>query len=301
MRKLLLIFLISLCFFSISSVYAGNPFQAPDNSSTGKVKKNNPPNPIYIKLAKIQQQLSEKLSGMMREVKETGNYLSMLPLILIAFIYGTIHAAGPGHGKAIAASFLVSRGRKIQDGLFIGSFVAILHGLSGITLVLLLKLVLNKSVMSPLADITHTTKIISYSLILGVGILLTLKSLYSWYLNMGTKRDQYLSRPDERPAGSLSMAFIVGLIPCPGTVIIMLFALSINMIEAGVILAISQTLGMAVTISIIGMVVVALKKQTLDSLDYKRRSIADTIERLIETTASTAVGVIGALLLLNTI
>ena len=90
MRNLLLIFLISFCFFSISSVYAGNPFQAPCKSDTGKVKKNNPPNPIYIKLAQIQQNLSEKLSGLMKEVKDTGNFLSMIPLILIAFIYGII-------------------------------------------------------------------------------------------------------------------------------------------------------------------------------------------------------------------
>ncbi len=301
MKKLLLIFLIGFCFFSISSVYAGNPFQAPGKSDTGKINKANPLNPIYFKLAQIQQHLSGKLSGLMKEVKDTGNYLSMLPLILIAFIYGTIHAAGPGHGKAVATSFLVSRGRKIQDGFFIGSLIALLHGLSGITLVLFLKLILKKSVMSPLTDITHTTKIISYSLILGIGILLTLKSLYSWYLNMGTKRDQYLGKPSERPAGSLSMALIVGLIPCPGTVIIMLFALSIDMIVAGVILAVSQTLGMAVTISIIGMIVVALKKQTLDTLDYKRRNIADTIERIIETSASAAIIAIGALFLLNTI
>ncbi len=300
MKKLIQISLLCFCFFSVSSVYAGNPFQAPCKSDTGKVKKTNPPNPIYIKLAQIQQHLSEKLSGLMKEVKDTGNFLSMLPLILIAFMYGTIHAAGPGHGKAIATSFLISRGRNIQDGLFIGSFIAMLHGLSGITLVLLLKLILNKSVMSPLADITHITKLISYSLILGVGILLILKNLYSWYLNLGVKRDSYASI-DKRPAGSLSMALIVGLIPCPGTVIIMLFALSIDMIGAGVILATSHTLGMAVTISIIGMIVVALKKQTLDTLDYKRRDIAETIERLIETTASTAIVVIGALLLLNTI
>lgn len=301
MRKLLLIILISFCFFSVASAYAGNPFQAPGKSDTGKVKEANPLNPIYIKLAQVQQRLSGKLSGMMKEVKDTGNYIGMLPLILIAFIYGILHAAGPGHGKAIATSFLISRGRKVQDGFFIGSFIAILHGFSGIALVLFLKLILRESVMSPLADITHITKITSYSLILGVGILITLKNLYSWYLDMGTKRDLYIGRPDERPTGSLSMALVIGLIPCPGTVIIMLFALSIDMIGAGVILATAQTFGMAATISIIGMIVVGLKKQTLDTLDYKRRDIADLIERLIETTASIAIVVIGALLLFNTI
>ena len=301
MRALIFLFALSLCFFFTSSGHAGNPFQAPSKSNTVDSNKATPLNPVYIKLAQVQQQLSGKLSGLMREVKSTGDFFKLLPLILIAFFYGIIHAAGPGHGKAVAASFLISRGRKVRDGFFFGSFIALLHGLSGIAIVLFLKIILRKSVMSPLADITHITKITSYSLILGIGILLTLKNLYSWYLNMGVKRDLYSGKYDERPTGSLTIALIVGMIPCPGTVIIMLFALSVDMIGTGIILSISQTLGMAVTISLIGMIVVGLKKQTINTLDYKQRDIADTIERFIETGASSAVAVIGTLLLLNTI
>lgn len=301
MRTLTFLIVLSLCFFFSSSGHAGNPFQASPKSETTVNKKAVPLNPVYIKLAQIQQKLNGKLSGLMREVKSTGNYFKLMPLILIAFFYGIIHAAGPGHGKAIAASFLVSRGRKIQDGFFFGSFIALLHGLSGIAIVLFLKLILRKSVMSPLDDITHITKMTSYSIILGIGVLLTLKNLYSWSLNMGVKRDLYSGKYEEQPAGSLTMALIVGMIPCPGTIIIMLFALSVDMIGTGIILSISQTLGMAVTISIIGMIVVGMKKQTINTLDYKRRDIADVIERFIETGASLAIATIGALLLLNTI
>lgn len=274
---------------------------APGKKDSGNVEKATPPNPVYIKLSQVQQNLSEQLSGLMKKFKESGNLLSMFPIVMIAFIYGIIHAAGPGHGKAIAASFLISRGKKVKDGFFIGGLIALLHGLSGIFLVLFLKFILRKSVMSPLSDITHITKITSYSIILGIGILITLKNLYSWHLNIGTKRDQYSGRYEDRPAGSLSMAFVVGMIPCPGTVIIMLFAISINMTSAGVILSLFQTLGMALTISIIGMVVVAGKKKTLDTIDYQRRDIADTIERFIETAASTAIAALGLFLLLNTL
>lgn len=301
MRTLTFLIVLSLCFFFTSSVHARNPFQTPSKSETTVNKKATPPNPVYIKLAQVQQKLSGKLSGLMREVKRTGDYFKLLPLILIAFFYGIIHAAGPGHGKAVTASFLISRGRRIQDGFFFGSFIALLHGLSGIAIVLFLKLILRKSVMAPLADITYITKVTSYSIILGIGVLFTLKNLYSWYLNMGVKRDLYSGKYDEQPAGSLTMALIVGMIPCPGTIIIMLFALSVDMIGTGIILSISQTLGMAVTISLIGMIVVGLKKQTMNTLDYKRRDIADVLERFIETGASSAVAVIGAFLLLNTI
>lgn len=301
MKKVLFIILALVCIFSVSPTCAGNPFQAPVKKDSGKIKTAKPPHPLYIKLAKIQQKLNVKLSGMMKKLQSSGSYKQLFSLVMIAFIYGVIHAAGPGHGKAVAASFLISRGKKIYDGFFIGNFIAILHGLSGICLVLFLKFIIRKSVMSSLADITYITKITSYSIILAIGIILTMKNICSWYRNIGINRDNYSGRYATHPAGSLSMAFIIGMIPCPGTVIIMLFALSLNMTGTGIILALAQTFGMAATISTIGMLVVAGKKQTLDILDFKHRNIADIIERIIETTASTFIAVIGGLLLLFTL
>ncbi len=297
---LFIVFSFSISLFNGTAV-AKNPFQAPVQKGKTVHAKAKPPNPIYFKLAMIQKSLRSKLSDKMKEVKRTGSFLPILPLIFFAFIYGVIHAAGPGHGKALAASFLVSRGRRIRDGFFIGGFIAILHGLSAICLVVLLKFILNKSVVTPLEEITHITKLVSYSLILIIGIMLTLKNLYDWYRNLGVRRDLYSGKYDKQPAGALSAAFIIGMIPCPGTVLIMLYALSINMTGIGILLASAQTLGMALTISFVGLIVVAGKDKTISSLDYARRDIADTIEKLLETLAGIAVVAIGALLLLSTL
>lgn len=301
MKKFCIIILSCLCFILVSSAFAGNPFQAPGNTHNSKIKESKAPHPLYIKIAQIQQKLSTKLSGIMKEIKTTGSYRPIVSLVIIAFIYGIIHAAGPGHGKAIAASFLISRGRTIYDGFLLGNFIAILHGFSGISLVLFLKFFLRKSVMSPLDDITYITKVTSYSIIFAIGIILTIKNIYSWYRDIGVNRDNYSGKYANQPASSLYMAFIIGMIPCPGTVIIMLFAISLNMTGTGIILAVAQTLGMAVTISTIGMIVVAGKNRTLDTLDFKHRNIAEKIERILETTASTFIATIGALLLFNII
>ena len=81
----------------------------------------------------------------------------------------------------------------------------------------------------------------------------------------------------------------------------MLFALSVDMIGIGIILAAAQTIGMALTISVIGMVVVAVKSQTLSALDYTRRDIADTIEKIVETLAGAMIIAIGGFLLMQSL
>lgn len=278
---------------------AGSPFK--NSGKTVTETEKTVTGSFYFKLALYQQKLRIKLSETMKEVKNTGNILPVLPLILVAFIYGVLHAAGPGHGKALAASYLISRGKKTFDGIYVGSIIALLHGLSAIFLVLFLKFILKKSVMAPLEEITHITRIISFSLILCVGIILTIKNLYGWYLNIGIRRDLNSGKYDGRPAGSLTTALAAGIIPCPGTVLIMLFALSIDMVGTGIILAAAQTLGMALTISLVGMAVVTGKSKTLSFVDYTRRDIADILEKSIETIAGITIVIIGALLLVGTL
>lgn len=297
--KYFLLFALIFFFYNTQSTDAGNPFGKPSGSHESQTSSPKPPYPLYLKIAAIQHKLNARLTSLVNEYRETKSLNPIIPLIAVAFLYGIVHAAGPGHGKAVAVSYLVSRGRRVYDGFFIGSSIAILHGISGISLVLILKCFLGTGVMGQLGDITRVTKLVSYSSILTVGILLTGKNLYTWYRNTGTRRDGYSGICDSKPAGSLTMAVVIGMVPCPGAVIIMLFALSINMTGLGIVLASAQTLGMAATISLIGTLFVAGKLKSFNMLDYQRRSIADTIEHLVETSASVAVVGLGILLLMT--
>lgn len=298
MKKFILtLTVLSILLILSASAHARNPFGTPGGHTRSE---ENAPNPVYLKLAAWQQNLNGKLTDLMNKSRESGTLRPFLPLIAIAFLYGIIHAVGPGHGKAVAATFLISRGRKIQDGFYIGNLIALMHGASGICLVLFLRLILRSGVMDPLGEVTQITKITSYSLITLTGLILLCKSLHSWYRNTGVARHNYSGKYDTRPAGSLTMALVIGMIPCPGTVLIMLYAISINMTIPGILLAVSQTLGMAVTISTIGVVVVAGKIKSQNMLDYRRKSLADQIELAGGCLASLGVLTLGALLLRST-
>jgi len=270
---------------------AQNPFmskQGPSKVSAAPA----PPNPFIVKISAWQQRLNQKMAALIRETRETSSLRPLMPLILIVFMYGVLHAAGPGHGKAVATSFLLSRGRNLGEGILLSNMIAFFHGLSGAGLVLLLHFILNKGMMGRIEDITRMTQLISYSLIALLGAGMLVSSLFTWLRGAGTGVRGSDLNVEKKKKSLLAMALAVGMIPCPGVVLVMLFALSLNMIGLGLVLAFFQALGMAVTISLVSAVVITGKKLTIGTLE-NRRGLGERIEHVTETLAAMMVMALG--------
>ena len=65
------------------------------------------------------------------------------------------------------------------------------------------------------------------------------------------RHDAASSRRRPRPAGRLSIG--VGLVPCTGAVLILLYALANDILFAGVLLVVAIAAGMAITMGALGM------------------------------------------------
>ncbi|MCD6224575.1 MAG: hypothetical protein J7K32_03455, partial [Deltaproteobacteria bacterium] len=166
-------------------------------------------------------------------------------LIMAAFIYGVIHAAGPGHGKAIALSYVLSQRPSYIHGILFGNFIALFHGVSGIVFVLFIRLVLNTSITNNLDHVTRITQISSYSIIACLGLGIFIHSLYKLIKNNAEKQHHFDNKQTRQYLNPFLSAFVVGCIPCPGVVMVMLFALSMDLIGLGIILGITISIGMA--------------------------------------------------------
>ena len=126
-----------------------------------------------------------------------------------------------------------------------------------------------------------------------IGLLI--RNIYLWYCRVVNGRQYRKEYSQKRQKGGLATAIVVGMIPCPGVVLVMLFCLSLKMIGLGLLLAFSMTLGMAVTISAVVVVGVAGKNLALGALERRKR-LSGIVERVIETLAALMVTVLGALL-----
>jgi len=259
-----------------------------------------PPNPFLARIVFWQQQLHQKMAVLTREAKETNSIRPFFSLIIIAFAYGLLHAAGPGHGKAVAISYLISHGNTLRRGILVGNLIAFFHGLSAVGLVLALNFVLRKGVSGPMESVTRTTQIVSYSLIALLGAGLLVRSLILWRRRINTDRAEQKGDSDKGRRFPLSIALAVGMVPCPGVVLVLLFCLSLNALSLGLLLAFSLTLGMAATISTVGVAVIAGKNLTFKSIGGRHR-LTKIIEQGTEIVGALMVTVLGLLFLAATV
>lgn len=106
-----------------STEKAGQPTAAPP-----------PPSGFHGWLVTQQRWLNGLLASTLREIK-SGKYVSAtLFLMLISFGYGVVHAAGPGHGKAIVSSYLLADRQTVRRGVILAFLSAFVQALSAITI-----------------------------------------------------------------------------------------------------------------------------------------------------------------------
>ena len=73
---------------------------------------------VFAKIMFWQHQLNTKLTEQVKRLKTEKPLASLWPLVMISFLYGVLHAAGPGHGKVVVFSYFISRRARIKKGWF---------------------------------------------------------------------------------------------------------------------------------------------------------------------------------------
>jgi len=281
----------------LQPVFAQNPFTAkPESKAHHMMTHPAAKNPFLYMITVWQHQLNRKVADLVRKSKETNSMKPLAFLLAVAFAYGVIHAAGPGHGKGFAVSYILSQRPSLLQGVLFGSLIALFHGLSGIMFVLIIRIILQKNISGTLEEVTRITQIISFSLITCLGLGILIKSIYKWIKSAKSSHTAFNKNHKRHIYGPLLSALVVGMIPCPGVVMVMLFALSMNLVGLGIMLGVTLSLGMALTITCVVAIVISGKTISLGMV-AKHGSLGITLEYLIETIAGLMIACLGLLFL----
>ena len=256
-----------------------------------------PDSTIMERIIFFQKKIKEKMTARIRQTKTTGETGPLLWVLAAAFMYGMVHSAGPGHGKALALSYIVSIKPTLPRALAFGNTLAISHGMSGAALVFCVKFLLQASISSTLASVTRTTQIASYSLIIILGLFLFLRKLPIWKKFKPVKDTPVEGNRATVDAKSILPAVFIGMIPCPGVVLVVLFCLSLGLPGLGIMLACAITLGMASTLSLVVLTAMAGKAALLAPLP-RRFSFAENAGDILEALAGLILCTISSMLLL---
>jgi len=96
----------------------------------------------------------------------------------------------------------------------------------------------------------------------------------------------------------LGIAVPAGVIPCPGAVAVILFALSLHMLGVSVLSVVFISLGMGVTISMTGLIVILAKRGVVRALAGAHEERGSVLRRVIEIGGAAILFLFGLVLFL---
>jgi len=264
-----LFLLIACLLFCPGADAADNPFLTAPKKEEQKVTPQRSFYPAIMQkafstLSQAQRRLHEKISGFARQLKKDPSIKIIVLLFAVAFLYGVIHALGPGHGKAFAVSYFISEKADVKKGAILGNLIAFIHVGTSVVLVLIIYSVVRSTVLNHVEDTTRTISLISYALITLIGLTL----LFLRIKNKTHHSPHDYSHGEGLSTGSnksiISVALAAGIVPCPGTIMLLIFSMSLGMLLLGILLALAIAAGMAVTISLAGIAAILSRRLLLD-------------------------------------
>jgi nickel/cobalt transporter (NicO) family protein len=270
------------------SAFAPRPVAAPFQT-TGPLGR------LFAWVLDQQQKLQRVLATSVKSLKTDNPIAGAFTLAGLSFLYGILHAVGPGHGKTIISSYVVANEETARRGVMISFIAAAMQALTAVALVGLLLFGLNASGLQINAW-SNKLESASYAMIalLGLYLLVTqLLRLWRGWRGMSRAHADEAQPPhghaehhhhdhdhahdrghdhhhhhhhapgeacdhivDARQlAGPFSwrkvmaVVFSVGIRPCTGAILVLVFAVTQGLFWAGVAATFAMAFGTAITVA----------------------------------------------------
>jgi ABC-type nickel/cobalt efflux system permease component RcnA len=187
-------------------------------------------------------------------------------LLLAAFAWGALHALSPGHGKSMVAAYLVGTRGTARHALALGATVTIAHT-AGVFALGVVTLAVSQYVLPE--DLYPWLTLASGLLVVTVGVTV---------LRQRVKKARHHHHHhhehdhDVSTRSLIAMGASAGLLPCPSALVVLLAALSQHQVALGLVLITAFSLGLAATISGIGLAVVYARTM-LSRFDFGGRAV----------------------------
>jgi ABC-type nickel/cobalt efflux system permease component RcnA len=206
----------------------------------------------------------------------------LLLSLIIAFVLGAMHALSPGHGKTIVAGYLVGSRGTAYHAIFLGCVVTLTHTIGvfalGIITLLGSRYILPERLYPWIGFLSGVSIII-------VGASLFRKRLHALHAKHHHHHDHnnhhhhdhdhhhhhdedhhhdhgHSHLPVDAQTGDITWKSLLtigisgGALPCPSALVVLLSAISLHRIAFGLLLIVAFSLGLAVVLTSIGLLLV---------------------------------------------
>jgi ABC-type nickel/cobalt efflux system permease component RcnA len=274
----------------VGAAHAASPFGIATPDGGGAVF-GGPLGPLFLWIAQRQQEFYATLTASLKTVKQNGAAVWLL--FAVSFAYGVFHAAGPGHGKAVISAYLVSSGESVKRGIVLSFAAAFVQAVTAVLVVGIAAGLFRVTAMTMTAA-TDWFEILSYALIAAVGAWLLWSKAFGGgqhhhhhhpvadahhdhnhhehgHCHDGDHDHDHDGEHDHHAhdhedhaqrgvfARGWSAILAVGIRPCSGAIIVLVFALSQGLFLAGVGATFVMALGTGLTVAALASLAVSAR------------------------------------------
>ncbi|CAA6808537.1 MAG: Nickel/cobalt efflux system [uncultured Sulfurovum sp.] len=241
-------------------------------------------------------QTKEKLITLLEEIKENQSPKAYFWLLFFSLLYGIIHAIGPGHGKSLVAAYFLGNNRSVAKAFSVATLIAVVHTFSAFLLTFTIYYLLNTYMENYFTNIESMTTKISAVIIILIALYLLYKripkrpkpkpAVATWSQSTPKTAPQAFAwsqskteEPHEHSCGcgacqsqssDIGVILSAGIIPCPGTVTIFIFTLSLGVYWVGLLSAVFMSIGMSLIIFIAAYLSLKVRKNSLDNTKLRK-------------------------------
>ena len=214
--------------------------------------------------------------------------------LLVAVGLGAAHALAPGHGKTVMAAYLVGLRGSLRQAATIGATVTLTHTAG----VLLLGLVLSTTRAVASERVYPWLGLGSGLLLTGVGVGLLLRA------RPGHRHHHHAHGHDHphdhgvegRPLGRrglVALGLAGGLVPSPSAVVVLLAGIALGRAWFGVALVLAYGIGMAATLTGVGLLLAQLRARMDRRLHAPSGSLVARLGRLLPAVTASVIVLVG--------
>jgi nickel/cobalt exporter len=218
--------------------------------------------------------------------------------LLLAVALGAAHALAPGHGKTVMAAYLVGLRGSLRQAATIGATVTITHTAG----VLLLGLVLSTSRAVASERLYPWLGLASGLLLAAVGVALLARALTGHRLPHPHEHPHHHDHdhgghgPAPWPLGRrglVALGLAGGLVPSPSAVVVLLGGIALGQAWFGVALVLAYGLGMAATLTGVGLLLAHLRTRMDRRLHLPAGSLLARLAGLLPAATASVIVLVG--------
>jgi nickel/cobalt transporter (NicO) family protein len=228
--------------------------------------------------------------------------------VLVAVVLGGAHALAPGHGKTVMAAYLVGLRGTLRQAVTIGATVTITHTAG----VLLLGVVLSTTRAVASERVYPWLGLASGLLLAAVGVGLLVRARTGHTHSHGPGHSHSHGRDHDHPHGSdhghpddrraapplgrrglVVLGLAGGLVPSPSAVVVLLGGIALGRAWFGVALVLAYGLGMAATLTGVGLLLARLRTRMDRRLHLPAGPVLTRLGRLLPAVSGSVIVLVG--------